>query len=116
MADEPVRPRIMDFLAHQGGFVHVGGIARGAQVPAPSSVRMVLRGLEAAGRLEIRPPGTCPDRLGPATFLRSADRRGNRTRGVAERACPRGRDGRATASQPARARQSGTPACWRGDA
>jgi len=54
MANEPVRPRIVAFLERQDGFVHVGGIARGAQVSAPS-VRKVLLELERAGRLE-----TCP--------------------------------------------------------
>lgn len=63
MANEPVRPRIMDFLARQEGFVHVGGIARGAQVSAPS-VRKVLRELEQDSRIEVRPAWAMP---GPAT-------------------------------------------------
>lgn len=63
MANEPVRPRIMAFLARQEGFVHVGGIARGAQVSAPS-VRKVLRELEHDGRLETCPAWEMP---GPAT-------------------------------------------------
>jgi 5'-deoxynucleotidase YfbR-like HD superfamily hydrolase len=65
---ESVRPRIMDFLARQDGFVHVGGIARGAQVSAPS-VRMVLRELEQAGRLEVRPAGDMPGPTGPGYRL-----------------------------------------------
>lgn len=51
MANEPVRPRIMDFLEHHDGFAHVGGIARGAQV-SRNSVRTVLHELEVAGQLE----------------------------------------------------------------
>jgi hypothetical protein len=54
MANEPVRPRIMDFLEHNDGFAHVGGIARGAQV-SRNSVRTVLDELEAAGQLETGP-------------------------------------------------------------
>lgn len=54
MAREPVRPRIIAFLESQDKLVHVGGIARGAQVSA-NSVRAVLRELEAAGRLETGP-------------------------------------------------------------
>ena len=52
MANSTVRPRIVTFLEQQDGFVHVGGIARGAQVSAPS-VRKVLAELKAAGRLEV---------------------------------------------------------------
>jgi hypothetical protein len=51
MANESVRPRIMDFLEARSHFVHVGGIAKGAQVSTPS-VRKVLAELEAEGRLE----------------------------------------------------------------
>ena len=73
MTNEPVRPRIMAFLARQEGFVHVGGIARGAQVSAPS-VRMVLRELETAGRLEVRPGGDMPGPTGAGYRLRPDDR------------------------------------------
>ena len=71
MANEPVRPRVMAFLSRQDGFVHVGGIARGAEVSA-NSVRMVLRELEQAGRLEIRPAGDMP---GPTGRLPPVPRR-----------------------------------------
>ena len=66
-----VRPRITAFLACQESFVHVGGIARGAQVSAPS-VRMVLRELESAG-LEIRPAENMPGPAGPGYRLRLDD-------------------------------------------
>jgi hypothetical protein len=72
MANEPVRPRITDFLARQDGFVHVGGIARGAQVSAPS-VRMVLRELESAGRLEVQAAGDMPGLTGAGYRLRLGD-------------------------------------------
>src|SRR5712691_1438837 len=72
MTNEPVRPRIMDFLARQDGFVHVGGIARGAEVSA-NSVRMVLRELEQAGRLEVRTAGDMPGPTGPGYRLRPDD-------------------------------------------
>jgi hypothetical protein len=72
MANERVHPRIMAFLARQDGFVHVGGIARGAQVSAPS-VRMVLRELEQAGRLEVRPGGDMPGPTGAGYRLRPGD-------------------------------------------
>lgn len=48
---ENVRPRIMDFLESRSHFVHVGGIAKGAQV-STESVRKVLAELGAAGRLD----------------------------------------------------------------
>jgi Mn-dependent DtxR family transcriptional regulator len=51
MANESVRPRIMDFLETRSHFVHIGGIARGAQV-SPGSVRKVLAELIREGRLE----------------------------------------------------------------
>ena len=55
MANELVRPRIMDFLEHHHDkFAHVGRIARGAQV-SRNSVQTVLRELEAAGQLETGP-------------------------------------------------------------
>jgi hypothetical protein len=59
----------MAFLARQVGFAHVGGIARGAQVSA-NSVRMVLRELELAGRLEEQPRGDMPGFTGPGYRLR----------------------------------------------
>ena len=62
MANEPVRPRIMDFLEHNDAFAHVGGIARGAQV-SRASVQTVLRELDAAGQLETGPAASDdPDR------------------------------------------------------
>ena len=72
MANEPVRPRVMAFLSRQDGFVHVGGIARGAEVSA-NSVRTVLRELEQAGRLEIRPAGDMPGPTGAGYRLYPGD-------------------------------------------
>lgn len=72
VANEPVRPRIMDFLTRQDGFVHVGGFARSAQVSAPS-VRMVLRELEQAGRLETCPAGDMPGWAGAGYRPRPGD-------------------------------------------
>lgn len=62
MASQTVRPRIIAFLARQDGFVHVGGIAQGAQVSA-NSVRKVLRELEQDDRIE-----TCPASQVPGAF------------------------------------------------
>jgi hypothetical protein len=72
----------MDFLAHQDGFVHVGGIARGAQVSA-NSARTVLRELDQAGRLEVRPTGDMPGPTGAGYRLRPADPARHAPRGVA---------------------------------
>lgn len=59
MANQPVRPRILAFLARQDGFVHVGGIAKGTQV-STTSVRKVLRELEQENRIETCPPSQMP--------------------------------------------------------
>jgi hypothetical protein len=82
MANEPVRPRITAFLARQDGFVHVGGIARGAQVSA-NSVRTVLRELNQAGRLEVRPTGDMPGPTGAGYRLRPGDPTRRAPRGAA---------------------------------
>ncbi len=82
MTNEPVRPRVMAFLTSQDGFVHVGGIARGAQVSA-NSARTVLRELEQAGRLEVRPTGDMPGPTGAGYRLRPADPARHAPRGVA---------------------------------
>jgi Mn-dependent DtxR family transcriptional regulator len=51
MANESVRVRVMDFMETRSHFVHIGGIAKGAQV-STGSARKVLAELEAEGRLE----------------------------------------------------------------
>jgi hypothetical protein len=82
MANEPVRPRVMAFLSRQDGFVHVGGIARGAEVSA-NSVRTVLRELEQAGRLETRPTGDMPGPTGAGYRLHPGDPARETPRGAA---------------------------------
>lgn len=52
MANELVRPRVIGFLERQDHSLHLGAIARGAEVSVPSA-RAVPRELEAAGRLDI---------------------------------------------------------------
>jgi Mn-dependent DtxR family transcriptional regulator len=59
MGNHWAKPRVMAFLEAQDGFVHVGGIAHGAQV-SPATVRKVLAELHTAGRLEIRRGRTAP--------------------------------------------------------
>jgi hypothetical protein len=59
MGNHGVRPRIMAFLEAQDGFVHVGGIAHGAEC-SPSSVRPFLAELYASGQIEISRARTAP--------------------------------------------------------
>jgi phage repressor protein C with HTH and peptisase S24 domain len=65
--NDPVGPRIIDFLSQQDGPLNLADIARGAQVSRPS-VRKVLAELDDDGRLDVdrSMPGSPRYRMRPA--------------------------------------------------